>query len=128
MFLNRQYFSFPPKRTVERLLDTIEGLESIRKNTPDSLKSHLNSVSISLQEWIDFIIQREGWIVELSQITDNHSGDAKEHRWIVESLEDIHHQRFYKDRVGTIPEVIISVKDIEGQIIFEMSLTEWNSL
>lgn len=132
MFLNWQYYSFPAERvkSARKILSFIEGLKEVQKNTKnlsDVAKSIINSGSVVTKKEIDSIIQREHWIIELSQVTDRNSGDAKEHRWVIKSLEDIHFQRFYKDHVGSIPEVFITVRDREEEI-FSMSLTEWNEL
>jgi len=136
MFINREFRSdYYTKREAWRVQNLLETLKEIAEKT-ESLSGdakellNLSAISIKTKEKIDNIIKEQGWVIELSQITDQGSGDAREHRWFVESLEDIHHQRFYKDYSGYIPEVFVTVKNYadKGQTIFSISLTELNSL
>jgi hypothetical protein len=133
MYLNKEFRSrsYYVEREVWRLQSLIETLKEISEKTENLSKQakdllNLSSVSIKTREKIDEIIKEQGWVIELSQTTNKGSGDAREHCWLVESLEDIHHQRFYTDYSGNIPEVFITVKNFldGGQVIFSMSLDE----
>jgi hypothetical protein len=133
MFLNYNYRAFPSERmkAVFKIFNILEGLNEISQKSKDfskNAKSLLAITSVQAKKEIDSIIKREHLIIELSQITDNHSGDAKEHRWTISSLEEMAFQRWYKDRAGSIPEISITVKDRDGKEIFSISYTEWVKL
>jgi hypothetical protein len=129
-FYHRNYYA---KRRVWKAQNLLQALKEISEKTKELSKDakellNLPEVSFNTKDTINQIVKEEGWVIELTQITEHGTGDVKEHRWFIESLEDIHHQRFYINHTGDVPEIFITVKNYpdKGQVIFALSLTEWN--